>query len=70
MELINMKHISEDEALSIIKTREPEGLFYNISKDNITNKIVYQGIDNLSGDAWTEEFKSLTACKEWLGGNE
>jgi hypothetical protein len=26
----------------------------------------YVGIDNRAGDAWTEDFKSLSTCKTWL----
>jgi hypothetical protein len=54
--------ITKEEAKKIIETRYPEGLFYH--KDG--NK--YIGIDNSSGDAWTEEFDNLDICLEWLKG--
>lgn len=44
----------------IIKNYMPLGLFYT-QVDSY-----YIGIDNRNGDAWTEEFKSLKACKKWL----
>ena len=57
--------ITPDEATAIIETREPRGLFYAIEKTG-EGKKVYVGIDNQYGDAWTEDFKSLGACKRWL----
>ena len=47
-------------AEKIIYTRKPVGLFYLLE-----NK-VYVGIDNSTGDAWTEEFPNLRQCREWL----
>jgi len=45
----------------IIDTREPRGLFYRRA-----GRRLYVGVDNTSGDAWTEEFRSLRHCKRWL----
>jgi len=56
--------VPSEEADRIIDTREPLGLFYTISERN--GKKVYVGIDNSSGDAWCEDFKSLSGCKSWL----
>jgi len=58
--MFEIKKITQEEASKIIETREPKGLFYQ--KDGET----YVGIDNSYGDAWTEDFKSLCACKRWL----
>lgn len=55
-----IKKITPEEASTIIKTREPRGLFYTIEDGR------YVGIDNSYGDAWTEDFRSLSACKRWL----
>jgi predicted transcriptional regulator of viral defense system len=52
--------VTPEEANEIIETRERKGLFYCIEKGT------YVGIDNSTGDAWTEDFKSLSACKRWL----
>lgn len=52
--------VSRNEAVAIIETREPRGLFY--TKDGG----LYIGIDNVTGDAWTEEFESVRECKRWL----
>jgi hypothetical protein len=42
--------VTSDEALEIIQTYEPKGMFY------LNIEGVYIGIDNVTGDAWTEEF--------------
>lgn len=57
-----IKKVTNNEASEIIETREPKGLFYTIENGS------YVGIDNSDGDAWTEEFKSLSPCKRWLLG--
>ena len=57
---MDIKKVSPLEATKIIETREPRGLFYCISAET------YVGIDNTYGDAWTEDFKSLAACKRKL----
>ncbi len=74
--------ISADEAKEIIETREPRGLFLyiengyvistgangNVNLVHIGNiddtKII--GIDNRTGDAWTEEFDTYEDCVRWL----
>ena len=60
---MNIKHITREEASKIIETREPRGLFYEIDGD------LHVGIDNKSGDAWVEEFKTPEECLNWLRGN-
>lgn len=60
--------VTPEEASKIIETREPKGLFYTIEK--VETKRIYVGIDNSRGDAWTEDFKSLSACKRWLNKYE
>lgn len=58
--------VTPEEASKIIETREPRGLFYTIDTIYESDKKVYVGIDNTTGDAWTEDFKSLGACERWL----
>ena len=41
----------------IIETRKPIGLFYSKYGE------YFVGVDNSTGDAWTEDFTSLEACK-------
>lgn len=57
------KVITHKEASEIIKTREPRGLFLEHLD---SGKCV--GIDNLTGDAWVEEFDDETTCYQWLAG--
>ena len=45
----------------VIDERTPLGKFYCYDKG------VFIGVDNTTGDAWTEEFDSLEECQEWLG---
>jgi len=45
----------------IIQMREPLGLFYAREASHL-----YVGVDNGTGDAWTEDFRSLRRCKRWL----
>ena len=56
----NIKKIRWPEAYHIICHRIPSGKFLCHEGDR------YVGIDNSTGDAWTEEFKTLDACLEWL----
>jgi len=55
-----IKKVTPEEASKIIDTRKPLGLFYCIEDG------LYIAIDNAYGDAWVEEFKSLSGCRRWL----
>lgn len=54
------KYVGKNDALAIIENRVPLGMFVH---DEGT---VVVGIDNSTGDAWTEEFPDLTECLMWL----
>jgi len=56
----NIVKVTQEQASKIIESRKPLGLFYTIDDG------IYVGIDNRSGDAWTEDFKSKSACDRWL----
>ena len=56
------KYVSQQEANAIIEHRGPRGLFV------LETGVEYIGIDNSTGDAWTEEFPDLTECMMWLAG--
>lgn len=43
---------------------EPYGLFF------VRDGNSYIGIDNSTGECWTEEFTSFSACKKWLSCKE
>jgi len=55
-----VKKVGYEYAEGIIDTRKPLGLFYTIIAG------MYIGIDNSTGEAWTESFPDLRKCKEWL----
>lgn len=48
-------------AAVIIESREPRGKFWTIDE---SEKII--GIDNSTGEAWTEEFDAPEECLSWL----
>lgn len=59
-----IREVMDAEATQIINTREPRGLFYQM------DGAIVIGIDNSTGDAWTEDFNSLEECLTWLKGGE
>lgn len=61
---INFKKISRSDASWIIGKRKPLGLFYTVESE------LFIGIDNSTGEAWTEEFKSEEECIRWLIGTK
>ena len=60
MEFNPVTCISQNEARKIIALRGRKGLFWTIENGR------YIGIDNRDGNAWTEEFDTLSECKQWL----
>lgn len=60
----DVREVTSEEAFSIIETRRPLGQFLTLDNS------IYVGIDNRTGDAWTEEFKTKAECIEWLMGDE
>ena len=55
-----MTEITTQEALIIIESRWPLGLFY------CRTGCLYTGIDNSTGEAWTEDFADEESCINWL----
>lgn len=55
--------VTGEEATAIIENRKPLGLFAERLEGG---KCV--GIDNTTGNAWTEEFDDEAACSGWLSG--
>lgn len=55
-----IKEITREEAHEIIDKYEPKGLFY------LKENGVHVGIDNTTGDSWTEEFNTKEECIAWL----
>ena len=60
MEFNPVTCISQNEARKIIALRGRKGLFWTLENGR------YIGIDNRDGNAWTEEFDTLSECKQWL----
>lgn len=57
---VEVKEITSEQASIIIDTRQLSGLIYLLDNG------IYIGIDNSTGNAWTEEFLNPLQCKEWL----
>ena len=56
-----VEKVTEEAMARIIETRQPRGLFYRREARRL-----YVGVDNNSGDAWTEAFPSRRRCLRWL----
>lgn len=54
------RRITSEQAEEMIDTRQPLGLFW------LKDGGWYVGIDNRTGDAWTEEFRTRKKCIWWL----
>lgn len=57
-----IKLVGAQAAKDIIQTLKPQGLFY----EYLGPGRGYVGIDNRTGNAWTEEFTKLDTCVRWL----
>lgn len=57
--------IVTESALSLIFKDGPRGQFLCLTKDQDGNAKIC-AVDNNTGDAWTEDFNSLTAALYWL----
>lgn len=57
---MEIKRISQAKADAIISTLEPLGLYYCVKGGR------YIGLDNRTGQVFTEDFPTLEECKEWL----
>ncbi len=61
---MEIREVTNEEVAKIIVDRELRGLFYQKDGD------VYVGIDNTTGEAWTEDFPNLEECLAWLKGGQ
>ena len=57
----DIEKVTSEALRQIIRTREPLGWFYARE-----GRRLYVGVDNSTGDAWTEDFRTLRHCKRWL----
>lgn len=60
----DLVEVSQEEMSDIIESRIPTGSFYLKDGD------IWIGVDNETGDAWTEEFNHSKDCFKWLYGIE
>lgn len=58
----NPMEVNKQQASRVIETRKPRGMFF-LTADNVVT-----GIDNRTGDAWTEDFATKRKCLMWLRG--
>lgn len=55
-----IQRVCQEFANQVIETKKPLGYFYTFAGG------IYTGIDNGTGDAWTEDFSSYEECMKWL----
>ena len=64
-EAVTVQKISQEDARRLLNScDEPLGLFYLEEREK------FVGIDNSTGDAWTEEFLDKESCLRWLSREE
>ena len=56
-----VEKVTEEAMTLIIETRQSRGWYYRKA-----DRRCYVGVDNSTGDAWTEEFPSRRKCLRWL----
>lgn len=64
-----IREVSPAEVEKIIDTKQPLGKFYT-KEDVLGEEIVYVGIDNSTGEAWTEVFRTKEEYITWLNEEE
>lgn len=62
--------IDQESARRILGSREEDGRYEPIGRYYLQEDGKWVGVDNSTGDAWTEEFPTKRKCLKWLrGGN-
>ena len=62
--------IDQESAGRILESGEEDGKYEPIGRYYLREGDKWVGIDNSTGDAWTEEFPTKRKCLKWLrGGN-
>jgi len=59
---VKIQRVSPEQLSNIIDQRTPSGLF--LTRENR----IWVAVDNMTGDAWTEEFASKRQAVRWLRG--
>ncbi len=65
-----IKQLSIAEAHALLESGEQTGEYAPLGKFYLIEDGKYVGIDNSTGDAWTEDFDTLCECIIWLSGEE
>ena len=55
-----IEFVGDEELINVIMQRYPLGLYIT------ENEKSWTACDNSTGDAWTEDFKTLTEAVQWL----
>ena len=61
-----IRRVSRKEAWRILESGEETGVYSPKGSFWCKDGGRYVGIDNRTGDAWTEDFATLSACLNWL----
>ena len=62
---MDVKEVEISEINEIIERRTPLGKFYCFHYEKEKGAF-FIGVDNSTGEAWTEEFVTEDGCKQWL----
>lgn len=63
-----IKKLTKEQAHNILNTGFDTGKYKPIGRFYSKEGDLYIGIDNSTGNAWTEEFKTKRSCLKWLNG--
>ena len=64
VDLGGVRKVCQEYAEEVIEKREPLGQFYTFAGG------IWTGIDNSTGDAWTEDFRDFDEMMKWMRGEE
>lgn len=64
----DIKKLTKEQVSSILNAGFETGKYKPIGRFYTKEGELYIGIDNSTGDAWTEEFKTKASCFKWLEG--
>lgn len=62
----DIRKLTKEQSHSMLNAGFESGKYKPIGKFYTKEGELYIGIDNSTGDAWTEEFKTKASCFKWL----
>lgn len=65
-----IKELTGEELAALFASGNESDNYTPIGRFYVKDGDVYVGVDNSTGDAWTEDFTTLEDCIEWLKGGE